>query len=88
VGTHRKDRRPLGTPANKELRRKRILAHRSLDALQQNCHMKKWEAYIWLQAKLGLSEAETHIGMFSEYMCDRTIELCNQALETDHIRAA
>ena len=30
--------------------------------------MEKWEAYVWLQAKLGLSESETHIGMFSEYM--------------------
>ena len=88
VGTHKKNRSPLGTPANKDLRRKRILAHQSLDALQQRRHMKKPEAYIWLQAKLGLSEAETHIGMFSEYMCDKTIELCNQALEAVQIQAA
>ena len=88
VGTHKKDRSPLGTPANKSLRHKRILAHRSLDAVQHRFQMQKWEAYVWLQAKLGLSESETHIGMFSEYMCDRTIALCNQALEAAHIRAA
>ena len=69
VGTHKKDRSPLGTPANKSLRHKRILAHRSLDAVQHRFQM-------------------THIGMFSEYMCDRTIALCNQALEAAHIRAA
>ena len=88
VGTHKKDRSPLGTPANKSLRHKRILAHRSLDAVQHRFQMQKWEAYVWLQAKLGLSESETHIGMFSEDMCDRTIALCNQALEAAHIRAA
>ena len=88
VGTHKKDRRPLGTLADKKLRRKRILAHRSLEALQQHCHMKKSEVYVGLQEKLGLSEEQTHIGMFSEAMCEKTISLCNQAVVASQIRAA
>lgn len=39
----------------------------------------KWEVYIWLQAKLGLDERQTHIGQFSEWMCDEVVRLCRQA---------
>ena len=53
---------PMGTLANGDLRHKRILAHRALKKLQQDCHMEKWEVYIWLQAKLGLDAHQTHIG--------------------------
>ena len=38
--------------------------------------MDKWAAYVWLQAKLGLDESQTHIGMFSEQMCEKVISLC------------
>ena len=41
--------------------------------------MEKWEVYIWLQAKLGLDAHQTHIGQFSEYMCEQVISLCQQA---------
>ena len=41
--------------------------------------MEKWEVYIWLQAKLGLDARQTHIGQFSEYMCEQVISLCQQA---------
>ena len=88
VGAHQNSREPLGTLANSELRHKRILAHRALSELQRQRHMKKWEAYIWLQAKLGLSESQTHISMFSEYMCEQTISMCRQALAPPHNRAA
>ena len=37
---------PMGTLANGDLRHKRILAHRALKKLQQDCHMEKWEVYI------------------------------------------
>lgn len=88
VGVHQNSREPLGTLANSELRHKRILAHRALSELQCQRHMKKWEAYIWLQAKLGLNESQAHIGMFSEYMCEQTISLCRQALAPPYNRAA
>lgn len=70
---------PMGTLANGDLRHKRILAHRALKKLQQDCHMEKWEVYIWLQAKLGLNEHQAHIGQFSDWMCDEVICLCKQA---------
>lgn len=88
VGTHRKNRQPLGTLANGDLRHKRILAHQALSDLQKIRHMSKGDAYIWLQAKLGLTKEQTHIGMFSEYMCDQVIALCRQALDFQHSPAA
>ena len=39
----------------------------------------KRQVYIWLQAKLGLDERQTHIGQFSEWMCDEVVRLCRQA---------
>ena len=69
----------MGTLANGDLRHKRILAHRALEQLQQSRHMEKWEVYIWLQAKLGLDERQTHIGPFSEWMCDAVVRLCRLA---------
>ena len=69
----------MGTLANGDLRHKRILAHRALEQLRQSRHMEKWEVYIWLQAKLGLDERQTHIGQFSEWMCDEVVRLCRQA---------
>ena len=56
-----------------------IHIYRALKKLQQDCHMEKWEVYIWLQAKLGLDAHQTHIGQFSEYMCEQVISLCQQA---------
>lgn len=78
----------MGTLANGDLRHKRILAHRALKKLQQDCPMEKWEVYIWLQAKLGLDARQTHIGQFSEYMCEQVISLCQQAPAYTSGRAA
>ncbi len=79
VSVHERTLQPMGTLANGDLRHKRILAHRALRQLQDDCRMEKWEVYIWLQAKLGLNAHQTHIGQFSEYMCDQVISLCQQA---------
>ena len=82
VAAHKKDKSPMGTLADRELRHKRILAHNALAELQKIRHMEKWAAYLWLQGKLGLTEEQAHIGLFSGQMCDRVISLCHQALET------
>ena len=79
VSAHDRTHRPMGTLANGDLRHKRILAHRALEQLRQSRHMEKWEVYIWLQAKLGLDERQTHIGQFSEWMCDEVVRICRQA---------
>ena len=88
VSAHKKDRRPMGTLANGELRHKRILAHRALEKLKKERHMDKWAAYVWLQARLGLAESQAHIGMFSEEMCEQVISLCRMPIETANKRAA
>lgn len=82
VAAHKKDKRPMGTLANGNLRHKRILAHNALKEFQISRHMEKWAVYLWLQGKLGLREDQAHIGMFSEKMCDRVIFLCRKAKET------
>lgn len=82
VAAHKKDKSPMGTLANGDLRHKRILAHRALEELQNFRHMEKWAAYLWLQGKLGLNEEQAHIGLFSGQMCDRVVSLCRQAMES------
>lgn len=79
VSAHQKSRQPMGTLADKTLRRKRILAHRALEQYRVQNHMEKWAVYLWLQGKLGLTETQTHIGMFSEQMCEQVIRLCKQS---------
>lgn len=88
VSAHKKDRKPMGTMANHSLRRKRILAHQALKRLQKERHMNKWAVYVWLQAKMGLDESQTHIGMFSEQMCDQVISLCHSSAKPDSSLAA
>ena len=83
VAAHKRDLRPMGTLANKDLRRKRILAHEALEKLHRHRHMEKWAVYVWLQGKLGLDPEEVHIGMFSDEMCDKVISLCHQTLQQD-----
>lgn len=82
VAAHKKDKRPMGNLANKELRHKRMLAHRALEELQQARHMEKWAVYLWLQGHLNLNEEQAHIGLFSEQMCEQVISLCRQAIRT------
>lgn len=82
VAAHKKTGLPMGTLANGELRHKRILAHRVFNRLWQEGYMEKQSAYRWLQVQLSLPESMTHIAMFSEYLCDRVISLCNTFLQS------
>lgn len=70
---------PMGTLANKKLRKKRIAAHKSLHRIYKKGLMTKSEVYTWLQSKLDLTENEMHIGKFGEYYCNRVIYECNKA---------
>lgn len=76
VAAHKKTCLPMGTLTNAELRRKRIQAHAALDRLWEGGLMSKKQAYLWLQAKLGLPGEETHIGRFSTFRCEQVIQLC------------
>lgn len=78
VAAHRTSRLPMGTLADRPLRRIRREAHISLNRLWESGLMTKKEAYRWLQVQLGLPESETHIARFSEFRCRQVITLCNQ----------
>lgn len=77
VAAHRDTHLPMGTLADRPLRSKRIDAHRAFDRLWKSGLMTKKQAYLWLQAKLGLPEQETHIGKFSLFRCEEVIRLCD-----------
>ena len=72
--------RPNGTMANGQLRSRRIMAHRAFDQIWQRGIMTREEAYRWLQDCTGLSEAQAHIALFSEYRCNELIAASNQVL--------
>ena len=78
VSAHRDSQMPMGTLADKSLRRKRRQAHTALNQLWEQGFMTRKEAYRWLQVQLGLPESEAHIGHFSEYRCEQVIDLCSR----------
>lgn len=78
VSAYRATLLPMGTLANRPLRRKRIMAHDALDRLCAAGYMTKTEAYHWLQVQMGLPESEAHIAKFSELRCQQVFDLCEQ----------
>ena len=86
VGVHQHSNEPLGTLADKALRRKRMAAHRVFNQLTR-IGMSRKQSYKWLQAKFALNEDQAHIGKFSIYMCDEVIAVCTEALQNNR-RAA
>lgn len=80
VGVHQGTLLPKGHLADGELRHLRILAHRSLDQLWKSGLMSRDEAYDWLARQLVLEPDEAHIGNFSNYYCNQTIEECERFL--------
>ena len=76
VAAHRDTQLPMGTLADRNLRRKRMEAHSALDRLINSGIMTRKQAYRWLQTQLGLPESEAHIARFSELGCQRVIDLC------------
>ena len=81
VSAHRKSRLPMGTLADRELRKKRRQAHIALNQLWERGLMTRKEAYRWLQVQLGLPEAEAHIARFSEFRCQQVIDLCGRFID-------
>ena len=76
VAAHHRTRLPMGTLADGALRHKRIQAHAAFNRLWEDGLMSKRQAYLWLQAKLGLPKEETHIGKFSAFRCEQVIQYC------------
>ena len=87
VAAHRDSRLPMGTLADKALRRKRRQAHLALNRLWESGCMSKKEAYRYLQVQMGLPESEAHIGRFSEYRCKQVIRLCDSFVRAQGLAA-
>ena len=77
VAAHKDTLLPMGTLADRNLRRKRIEAHSALNRLIAAGFMTRKQAYRWLQIQLGLPESEAHIAKFSELRCQKVIDLCS-----------
>ena len=68
VGVHLNNPdRPLGTMANKELRKLRMECHNSFDKLWKSGYLKRKEAYKYLSELMSTDEA--HIGQFNKDEC-------------------
>lgn len=77
---------PIGTLANKELRKKRIRAHKIFDQIWKQGILSKAEAYRWIADKFCLNEQQAHIGKFSDYMCDQLIKESQKVLRCNNIQ--
>lgn len=82
VGTH-KDGKPLGRLANKELRRRKQVAHVIFDCLWKwkkvtdNDKKARSKAYKWLSNEMGKKLEDTHIGYFDEIETEKVIKICS-----------
>lgn len=89
VGTHKKGLKPLGTIANKELRKLRNEAHLYFDSmwrrkLKTGDKLARKKAYKWLSGELGIEIKNTHIAMFQNDMCMKVIKLCKPYYKEVH----
>ena len=73
VGCHKGTTVPLGTLANRELRLARTEVHSWFDRFWREGIMSRYDAYLWLGEKMGLSKRECHIALF-------TLEHCKLAM--------
>lgn len=78
VSAHRRTLRPMGTLADRSLRKKRQETHRALDKLWQSGLMSRAQAYRLICLYLGLPEGEAHIAAFSLERCEDVIAFCGQ----------
>lgn len=78
------DGTPLGTPCRAELRKLRMDAHKSFDALWKG-KMKRarGRAYVWLEQALKLGKGQAHVGLFGEDECKKLLEAVGGIPEKD-----
>ncbi len=85
VGTYPGTKIPMGTLANRVLRKKRIQAHIAFDTLWKNGIFSRNDAYRWLGDKLGIQTKDAHIAKFSEFFCEQVI-IESQKVLKNHLR--
>lgn len=81
VGCHPGTGEPLGRLADAALRKAKQSAHAAFDPLWQSKKMRRSAAYKWLAEQLGLTQDQTHIGLFDQAQCMRVIEVCKERRE-------
>lgn len=88
VGVHAGTFEPKGSLANGDLRHKRIETHKLFDAIWKNGIFTRANAYRWIQDIFCLTDAQAHIGQFSEYRCDLLMQECRKVLTNHHVKVA
>ena len=78
---------PVGTMADRKLRKLRNEAHKHFSKLIRDDYMTKQEAYQWLAGLLGAPQREAHIGYLSEYYCNMEVLPYVGAEIVDHVVA-
>lgn len=91
VGTHKGSEKSLGTLAKTRLRELRNAAHFWFDKLWKDSPKKlrsenRHASYIWLSNILDIPKPLTHIGMFNEEQCRKTIEACKAKIKPPPIK--
>lgn len=77
VGCHRGTREPLGTMADRDLRYRRVKAHKAFDWAWTSKRLSRTEAYELLADVLGVTKDEAHIGMLDLEQCQKVIDAFN-----------
>lgn len=77
VGCHKGTNKALGRVANKNLRRLKHQAHEAFDPIWKEGYLPRTAAYEALSIAFKLPMKQTHIGMFDEELCRKTIRLSN-----------
>lgn len=75
VGVHRGTCKPLGTLANRELRKARIEAHEAFDLLWKSRGMTRSRAYEWLQCVMSVNAEDAHIAKLTVEQCRLLLEV-------------
>lgn len=81
VGVHRGTETPLGTMANRPLRRWRNRAHEAFDPLwrkdsPRRIFKTRGGAYGWLAIQMKMPKEHCHIAMFSQEQCAEVVRIC------------
>lgn len=82
VKTYKGTNKPYGNLANAQLRKRRILAHRSMDQVIKAGIMDKHTIYDYLETTFNTPRGKFHIGSSGEYYCDETIRIMNHILNS------
>lgn len=77
VGCHA-DGRPLGELADRKTRYWRSKAHAAFDPIWMHGSMPRKQAYSMLSRALCIPSEKTHIGMFDQELCKKTIAFASK----------